>query len=183
MKPFFLIALLGLLFAGSAQSQPGFWRDVSGQPIPESESMQSKNDFAGSLLVTTDEDWEKKWNTPRETTPIFNKAGVVPYGRKIYILTFFANPLTDDGGNANVRCDFKISTPRGQTSFAKQDMLCFSGRIAGYPYPPSDLYLSLPVIGFSGDPDDPAGTWVIEVTLRDANRKVELPLRTTFQLQ
>jgi cell division protein FtsN len=42
--------------------------------------------------------------------------------------------------------------------------------------------LSAPVISFAGDPADPAGTWVIEVKLRDAVRKVELPLRTTFEL-
>lgn len=57
--------------------------------------MKSKNDFAGSLLATIDEDWEKKWNTPPETKPNFNKAGTVPYGKKVFILTFFSNPLRD----------------------------------------------------------------------------------------
>jgi len=180
MKHLRLIAMLGLLLAGAAHSQSSLWRDPSGKPVPETESMKSKNDFAGSLLATTDEDWEKKWNTPPETKPNFNKAGVVPYGKKIFILTFFANPLKDNLGNANVRCDLKISTPGGKLSLAKQDMVCFSGRIAGSPY---NLHLSTPVIGFSGDPGDPPGTWVVEVRLRDANRNVELPLRTTFQLK
>ena len=142
--------------------------------------MKSKNDFAGSLLATVDEDWEKKWNTPPETKPSFNKAGAVSYGKKVFILTFFSNPLKDGQGNANVRCDLKISAPTGNVSLEKKGMVCFSGRIAGNPY---NLYLSIPVIAFSGDPGDPLGTWVVEVDLRDENRNVALPLRTTFQLK
>lgn len=179
-KHFHLIAFLGLMLAGPVQSQSGFWRDAAGKPVQETESMKSKNGFAGSLLATTDEGWEKKWNTPPETKPNFNKAAVVPYGKKVFILTFFSNPLRDSLGNANVRCDLKIIAPTGKVSLTKQDMTCFSGRIAGSPY---NLYLSAPVIGFSGDPGDPSGTWVVEVNLRDTIRNAELPLRTTFQLK
>ena len=142
--------------------------------------MKSKSDFAGSLLVTLDADWEKKWNTPPETKPNFNKAEVVPYGKKAFILTFFANPLKDANGNANVKCDLKISDPKGKVSLEQRGMVCFAGRLAGNPY---NLYLSAPVIAFSGDPGDPPGTWVVNVNLRDENRNVGLPLRTTFQLK
>jgi hypothetical protein len=30
--------------------------------------MQTAHGFGGSLVATTDEDWEKKWNTPAEPT-------------------------------------------------------------------------------------------------------------------
>lgn len=142
--------------------------------------MKSKNDFAGSLLATTDEDWEKKWNTPPETKPNFNKAGVVTYGKKVFILTFFSNPLRDAKGNASVKCDIKISDPKGKASLEKKGMVCFAGKLTGNPY---NLYLAAPIIGFSGDPGDPAGTWVVDVKLQDENRNVTLPLRTTFQLK
>lgn len=142
--------------------------------------MKSKSDFAGSLLATTDDDWEQKWNTPPETKPHFSKADVVPYGKKVFVLTFFANPSRDSLGDSNVRCDLKITAPTGKVSLENKDMNCFSGRIAGSPY---NMYLSAPVIAFSGDPDDPPGTWVVEVKLRDTIRNVELPLRTVFQLK
>ncbi len=174
------IALLGLLLAGPAQSQSAFWQDERGKPVQETESMKSKNGFAGSLLVTMDEDWEKKWNTPPETKPHFTRADVISPGKKVFILTFFSNPLRDRLGNADVRCDLKIIDPTGKVSLSQQDMNCFSGRIAGSPY---HLYLSAPVIEFLGEPGDPAGTWVVEVNLRDAIRNVELPLRTRFQLK
>ena len=176
----YLIFILGLLLAEPAQSQSGFWRDPSGKPVPETESMKSKNDFGGSLLAITDEDWEKKWKTPPETRPNFNKAGVVPYGKKVFILTFFSNPKNDSHGNNNVRCDITLTAPTGKVSLTQKDMACFAGRIAGSPY---NLYLSAPVIAFSGDPGDPPGTWLVEVNLRDAIRNVELSLRTSFELK
>ncbi|MGK5080058.1 hypothetical protein [Janthinobacterium sp. HLX7-2] len=156
------------------------WRDSGGRPVAEMEAMKSKDDFAGSLLATTDEDWEKKWNTPPETKPNFNKAGIVPYGKKVYILTFFANPKLDQLGKANVRCDFRILAPTGKVSHEQKDATCFAGAIQGSPYA---LRMSAPVVAFSGDPDDPPGTWRIEVMLRDAVRNVELALGTTFELK
>jgi hypothetical protein len=180
MRYLYLIPVLCLLFAGTAQSQSTFWRDQNGNPVPETESMKSKNDFAGSLLATIDDDWEKKWNTPPETKPNFNKAETVSYGKKIFILTFFSNPLKGADGNVAVMCDLKISDPKGKVVLEKQGMVCFAGWLNGSPY---NLYLSAPVITFSGDPGDPPGTWIVDVNLRDENRNVAIPLRTTFQLK
>ena len=142
--------------------------------------MKSKNEFAGSLLATTDEDWERKWNTPPETKPSFNKAGVVAFGKKVFILSFFANPKLDALGNANVLCDLKITDPAGKLTLSQKSLKCFVGRLKGKP---DNLYLSDVVVGFTGDPGDPPGTWVVEVNLRDVNRQVDLPLRTSFQLK
>jgi len=180
MKQLFAVSVLAAFLANSASAQSGFWRDKEGKPIAESDAMKSKNDFAGSLLVTTDENWKEKWDNPPDTKPNFNKAGAVPYGRKVFLLTFFANPKLDATGNANVRCDFKIISPTGTVSLAQNNLNCFSGRIAGNPY---NMYLSGPVIAFSGDPGDPPGTWAMEVKLRDESRGVELPLRTSFELK
>lgn len=163
-----------------ASAQSGFWRNADGKQIAETESMMSRNDFAGSLIVTTDEDWKQKWDTPPETTPSFIRAGVVPYGKKVFLLTFFANPKLDAAGNANVRCDFRIVSPTGKVSLSQDNLDCFSGQLAGSPY---NTYLSGPVIAFSGDPGDPPGTWSMEVKLRDERRGVELPLKTSFELK
>jgi len=105
---------------------------------------------------------------------------VVPYGKKVFILTFFSNPKLDPSGNANVRCEYKILSPTGQATFDQKDMSCFAGKIGGSLY---NMYLSVPVITFSGDSEDLPGTWVVEVVLRDSVRGTELPLRGTFALK
>lgn len=162
-----------------AQDTTG-WRDSDGKPIAEMGFMKSKGDFGGSVLATTDEDWEKKWNTPPDTKPSFTQASAVSYGKKVFVLTFFANPKLDQQGKADVRCDIRILAPTGKVSFAQKDSACFAGTIQGDPYA---VRLSAPVVAFSGDSDDPPGTWAVEVMLRDAVREVELPLRTTFELK
>ena len=103
----------------------------------------------------------------------------MPYGTKVFILTLFANPKLNGQGNANVRCDFRIVTPAGDVYLEQKDINCFSGPIGGSPY---NVRLSAPVIVFAGEPGDPTGIWSVEVKLRDVERKVELPLRTTLTL-
>jgi hypothetical protein len=179
MKNVFLIALFGLLWISSAHSESPSWQNKEGKPLPETEAMKSQDGFAGSVLVVTDADWKQKWETPPETKPNFNKAGAVDYGTKVFILIFFSNPAQDEHQSSNIRCDLKIIDPTGAAILSKQDMVCFSGQVASSP---ANQYLSAPVIGFTGDPGDPTGTWVVEVKLRDAVRRIELPLRTTFEL-
>lgn len=180
MRQLRLLVLLGLLLAGAAQAQSNFWRDKDGNPATETDSMKAKDGFGGLLLATTDADWEQKWETPPETVPQFQAAGIVPYGKKVYILSFFANPAKDDSGKVTVRCDLKIVDPNGRVTHSFEDQPCFSGRLAGKA---SYVYLSTRVVAFSGDPGDPAGTWLVEMTLRDTIRNTELPLRTRFQLR
>ena len=180
MKTAYLIPLFALLLAGAVQAQSGNWHDEHGKPLAETASTKSQSDFAGSLLLTTDEDWQEKWNTPPENKPHFNQANVVAYGKKVFTMIFFSNPLRDAEGTANVKCGLKISDPSGKVSFEQQDMVCYTGKLAGSPY---NLYLGGPVLAFSGDAGDPPGTWSVDVTLRDENRHVTLPLRSTFELK
>ena len=176
----FPLALLGGLVAASAHAQSPYWKDSNGKPMQETEATKSKDGFAGSLLVTTDEDWQAKWDTPPQTKPSFKLAETVPYGKKVFVLTFFSNPKPDEQGNANVRCDLRIEAPSGKVTLDQKDVTCFAGKIAGSPY---NLYLSAPVIAFSGDPGDPVGKWEVRVVLRDAVRDVALPLKTSFGLK
>jgi hypothetical protein len=147
--------------------------------------MQVKVDFAGSLIVTTDGDWKKKWDAPASAMPSFNKAGVVAYGRKVFVLTLFANPKLDAKGHANLRCDFKITNPAGKIQLSRANLVCHAGPLVANKL---GVNLAEPVIAFSGDPGDPLGVWVMEVKLRDANRavasrSVELTLRSSFELK
>jgi hypothetical protein len=136
--------------------------------------------FGGWVLVTSDANWQAKWETPSSTMPTFTVARDVARGKKVFALIFFANPQLDRAKQANVTCDIEMTRPDGSVSTRQSDQVCFSGALQGDPH---DTYLSVPVIGFVGDPGDPAGTWRIRVTLKDNNRHVSVPLQTSFNLR
>ena len=158
----------------------GYWRDSSGNPSPDTESRRTIGEFGGSLLVTSDPDWEEKWNTPTETTPKFKEAKIVTRGEKIFTLIFFANPKLNADHEANITCDLKVTRPSGTESINQRDAVCFQGHLEGEP---NNMYLAAPVIGFIGELNDPTGIWTVDITLKDNLRKVVMPLRATFTLK
>ena len=153
---------------------------VAPQAVAESESMQVKGDFAGSLIITADAEWKKKWDGSTDAMPSFAKAGYVAYGKPVFVLTLFANPKLDAKGQANLRCDFKITNPAGKVQLSRKDLVCQAGPL---PTNKIGVHLSEPVIVFTGDTNDAPGVWVVEVALRDANRKLALALRSSFELK
>jgi hypothetical protein len=175
-----LLTAAAILFASTVSAQTGLWKDETGKPVPETQSRKSTNGFAGWLLVTPDEDWQAKWNTPSNTVPKFNEAKDVPRGKKLFVLIFFANPKVDAAGMADIVCDLKVTRPNRSASIDQKGVTCFNGRIMGNSY---NMYLSVPVIAFVGEPADPSGEWIVEVKLQDNARSVSLPLRTSFKLR
>jgi len=174
-----LIAAALLLSSALAFSQASHWKNERGEPIPDTEFRKTKNDFGGWLLVTSDEDWETKWNTPKESVPSFAEAGSVALGQRLFVLIFFSNPaLTPDRG-MTIRCDIKITRPNQTISINEKDLTCLDGRIDGSPL---SVFLAAPVIGFVGEPADPKGKWTVEVVLKDLVRDTKIPLSTFFVL-
>lgn len=174
------ICLLALAFVSAACAQTAVWKDRNGNPVPETESRRSLNGLAGSVFVTSDADWREKWNTPAETTPRFTQAKSVPKGKQVFILTLFSNPKLDAEGKARLACDIDLLKPDGSPAMHQADVICYQGATAGSPY---NMRLSAPVIGFSGDADDPAGVWTVRIALKDKVANTVLPLKTSFVLE
>ena len=173
-----LLAYL-LLVAVGVHAQEG-WRNRDGSAKPDTDSSKSVDGFAGMVLVTADADWQKKWETPAETTPNFNVATKAEHGQRLFVLIFFANPLADDGGVVDVTCDIDLLKPDGASQARQADAICLKGVMNGDR---RNTRLSATVIGFVGDPDDPSGEWTVRVSLKDKQRHVTIPLKTSFLLQ
>ena len=135
--------------------------------------------FSGWLLVTDDQDWREKWDTPEQSIPRFNETDEVRLGEKITILTFYRNPLPDDKGLINISCDLTITKPDGSLSYQQDNMECANEKLQGNPH---NLRLTYVIIDFIGEIGDPYGRWTVEVTLKDENRGVEIQLQTFFEL-
>ena len=173
-----LLAFLLLMPVG-AHAQEG-WRERDGSAQPDTDSSKSVKGFGGVVLVTPDADWQKKWDTPAETTPNFSEAKKATRGQHLFMLIFFANPQTDDGGVVNVTCDIDVLKPDGTSQLHQTDVVCMRGAMQGDR---RNTRLAAPVIEFVGEPGDPSGEWTVRVTLKDNQRHVTIPLKTSFVLQ
>lgn len=174
MKTFLLAVVLLWPFAAAAQ---GGWRDMEGNPIPETAAAKSADGFHATLIVTPDQDWQEKWNTPPETVPHFSEASEVGPGGEPYILAFLSNPKRDPSGMTDVTCDFTVVRPDGTKSVDEADMDCFTTQLATDP---TSVYLSAISLKYVAEPADPRGKWTVRVTMRDNHRGVEIPLEATF---
>jgi hypothetical protein len=162
-----------------AAQQESFWKDERGTPVPDTRFRKSVGGFGAWLVVTSDQDWEEKWNTPAETTPRFTEAKTVAKGGRIFVLLLFANPALSKTGRVDVGCDLEVEKPDRTLSIQQLDIDCFQGPVSG---PEHNLYLSAPVIGFVGEEGDPAGEWIVRVKMKDRVRGVNVPLETSFTL-
>jgi hypothetical protein len=172
-------ALMFLVAATPALAQTFLWKDSHGKPVPESSSQKSVNGVGAWLLVTSDEDWEAKWNTPSETIPEFTQASTVTVGKHVFILAFVANPTRSKQGDVNVTCDFEIERPNHVVTH-QNDIECLKGKPLGSE---RTLYLTKQIVGFVGEKEDPKGKWIVRITIKDLNRPVNIPLETSFTLQ
>ncbi|MBF6023127.1 hypothetical protein [Lysobacter niastensis] len=176
MRHRYITACALLLFSLTASAQSG-WRDMEGNALPETSASKSKDGFSATLLVTPDQDWQEKWNTPPETVPHFSTATEVSEGGELYILTFLANPKVDEAGMVDVACDFVVSRPDGKPSVEERDMPCFNGNLSTTP---TSVFLSTASLKYVAEPSDPRGTWKVDVTVKDRVRGVAIPLHTSF---
>ncbi len=172
----FLVLIFALNTSASVQDPMG-WRE-DGRPIANTDTRKSIKGFGASVIITSDADWESKWNTPAETTPRFTTVTRLRVGERATILIFFANPKPDAGGSVDVTCDIKITRPNNQIT-ENNGLKGFTGRLGG---PLTNTYLSQSVIGFVGEPTDPLGEWAVDVIVHDNNRHVSIPLRAQFTL-
>lgn len=172
------LAALVLLLPLAAQAQGG-WRNQEGAVLPDTSSSKSADGFAASMIITADPDWQKKWETPPDVTPRFELSHDVSAGGELYILAFLSNPQLDAGSMADVTCDLRISRPDGSLSSDEHDLPCFKTQLTADP---THVYLATVGVKFVAEPSDPRGTWTVEINVRDNQRKVTLPLRSTFEL-
>lgn len=171
-----LLALLGLAPALAQTPKP----DFSLRGAADAAVAKKPEVFGGSLTLTSDADWRRQWADAQGSVPKFTEVTAVPRGRKFWVLIFFSNARVDPGGRVNVACDLRFLRPDGSTAHEQKDIACYQGRIEGAP---GNLRLATQQIEFVGEAKDPPGTWRVEVKLRDANARMEVPLIAVFTLR
>ncbi len=104
------LAMMALMLPLTTFASDG-WIDGDGKAVPQTDAMKSSDGFAASLLVTSDADWQSKWESPADTTPRFTEASDVQLGGELFVLTFLSNPQLGEDGAAKVHCDVRMLRP------------------------------------------------------------------------
>ncbi len=152
---------------------------AEGMRSENSESESSGKEFSGWLLITSDQDWKEKWDTPSEVIPRFVETKSVRLGENITILAFYINPETDQDNHISITCDIKIIRPDDRISYEEDGLTCADGELVGDP---QNTRLAYAVIEFSAELGDPYGIWTVEMILRDQNGPAEVFLQEHFEL-
>lgn len=173
-----LLVLTAAIVASASTGEATGWRDEKGQLVQNTDDRKAVSGFGASAIITTDADWESKWNTPAANTPRFTTADKLKMGEKGTILIFFANPKLDSNGSIDVTCDVKITRPNNVTT-ENPGLKGFNGKLQG---PPENTFLTESIIAFIGEPADPLGEWVIDISVHDNIRQVIVPLKLKFSL-
>lgn len=176
----FVVPLVASASMVLAAESPSFWLGSDGKPAADTPDRRSVGGLGGWLLITSDQDWQTKWNTSRETTPKLGVTDSPRIGQKVFVLIFVGNPKLDANRAANVTCDIRLTGPNGTVPIDVKNIDCFKSTVS---IDPMSIFVSAPVIEFTGEPTDPLGRRVLEVVLRDNNRNVEVPLRKEFELK
>jgi hypothetical protein len=175
MKPFartLVVLLLPLLASAHAEDS---WQK-NGKPAANTPSMKSKAGFGAQLFLTQDTTLLQKWNTPEPP-----KIALVTVARRdlpIVTVLLFAGPGIGSSGRANVTCDFIAYKPDG-TVYGKQPNALVWNR----EFPAnSAIQLSEGYMGIRIEPKDPAGIYKVEARVHDNIKKIDLVLKTTFEV-
>lgn len=148
--------------------------------MPQSDANKTVDGFSAMLLITSDRDWQEKWNTAEDVIPQFNTVDSVATGDTISLLTFFSNPATTPEGVVKIRCDLKMIKPGGVVGTDMKDVLCFPE--VKLPNPRNVQLTSMAVM-FQAEPSDPKGVWTFQIVVHDTLGRRDIALRKQFTVE
>jgi hypothetical protein len=169
----FLITLLPI---GPLRAQsPGTWRQ-DGKAIADTDNIKSKDGFGAQLFLTESNKFFDDWNKPE--TPKIHQVQDARRNAAIFTAILFVDPAMDTAKRAKVTCHVVVRKPDGSV-YGEDDLIGWNGK---YLVPPHNLQLAQGRMGIRIEPNDPAGIYTVEATVRDDVRKVELELKATFKV-
>ena len=151
------------------------WRK-DGQPV-DAPNMKSKEGFGAQFFLTESTQFFKDWDKPKppKFTPLETARRNVPF----FTAIIFVDPGTNAAGVADVTCNIIVRKPDGSIYGQEKNLVGWKEK---YIFPAHNLQLAQAYMGIRIEPQDPTGTYTVEVLVRDNIKKIELPLKTTFKV-
>ena len=141
-------------------------------------TLVATNDFGVQFALTEDEKMFGDWDKPG--IPHFTPVSVAKRGVPICTVVIFAGAGLRSNGKADVTFDVVIRKPDGSVYGQDKDMVGAQDRIDPSP---RALHLARDFMGVRIEPKDPAGTYTVEVVVKDNVKKLELHLKRSFMVE
>lgn len=164
------------LSPNASGSKPAHTWRKDGRPIVDTDTMKSKDGFGAQLFLTESDKFFDDWNKPE--TPKLPLVQEACRNVPIFTAILFVDPATDNTKRAKVTCHVIVRKPDG-TIYGEDDLVGWNGN---YVVPPHNLQLAQGRMGIRIEPEDPAGIYTVEASVRDDVKNVELQLKTSFKV-
>jgi hypothetical protein len=125
------------------------------------------------VLLTSDPDWMKKWNTPASDVPQLKSVRELKTGQAATLLIFFSG-LVPAEGHLKALCSIAVNKPNGVTD-ASRDIPCYDEPSLGQR---KNVLLADVRADLKVEPGDPSGLWLFQIVVQDANS----PSRTVSEV-
>ena len=139
------------------------------------DNIKASGNFGAQLYLIDDNNFFQDWRKPE--TPSITPVGLALRGQPLFTAIIFYGEARDQGGLGNVNYDVTVHRPDGSI-YDKRDAMI--GYQALAPTDERQLQLGRNYLSIVIGNDDPAGTYTVEVLVRDKVSRAELPLKQTF---
>ena len=142
------------------------------------DNVKSQGHFGAQLWLIADERFFQDWRKPE--SPSLDPVESAVRGQPIFTVLIFHGLARDAKGQANATYDLTVRRPDGSVYSERKEL---SGYQAAAPADERMLSLGRNYLNINVAPDDPAGKYTVEATVRDEVSKATVALKKEFTVQ
>ena len=142
------------------------------------DNVKSQGNFGAQLWLIADARFFQDWRKP--DSPSIDPLETAVRGQPIFTALIFYGPARDPKGQSSVSYDLVVRRPDGSVYSEHKDLV---GYQAATPADERMLTLGRDHLNINLGPDDPAGKYTVEATVRDNVGAASVFLRKDFMVQ
>ncbi|MBE7211430.1 MAG: hypothetical protein INR65_10470 [Gluconacetobacter diazotrophicus] len=141
----------------------------------DTDNIKSQGNFGAQLWLVADPQFFQNWRKP--DSPSLDPVEAAVRGQPLYTVIVFYGPARDAKSQASVTYDLVVRRPDGSVYAENKDLV---GCQSPAPADERMLCLGRDHLNITLAPDDPAGKYTIEATVRDNVGKAAVTLKQAF---
>ncbi len=142
------------------------------------DNVKSQGNFGAQLWLIADARFFQDWRKP--DSPSLDPVDTAVRSQPIFTAIVFYGPAREAKGQASVTYDLVVRRPDGTVYSERKDLV---GCQATVPADERMLCLGRDYLNINLAPDDPAGKYTVEATVRDNVGKAAVTLKKEFTVQ